>query len=1483
MPHPLLELALHVAALGTDAEVALLQGLPAQAHALWQAAEQQAQADAQAKLESWQPPAWAAGQAPVELLQGLLPLLLQALRHGEYLVPTSPPDVAGAWAWRNRWLLDLARSWGRHRLPLHTVPQQSPAGTQAACQLKLLLHDPHACCGQVLLLRLVRVHAPGSGLAIAPLPNSAFLPLTSDFQHALHDVRGLLLHHLAAHDACQDIALGWDLQAPAQLLWALEGPSAGGALALGGLWLLRDLLAPGDLRTQLHRIQQGMLFDTHVSAAIANALGGFGTVGQLPAKAAALAAHAQARQQTITVHAAWADEQQLGSNQAQVIGHPDLPALVRHIADLRPTLTAAQDALLQALLAHDLNQMQPPALDDDLLRQVAEIDLVRSLPHYALQRWAWWARASHGALHNRYVPLRLAADGQGVDDLPYAGLQQLLHENRGRGMAALLLRGAPGAGKSTLLQHHEQHLCHRLLLQWHAGLPIEQVPFYLPLSSLQAAEHVVDAWLPRLLRGQPAEVQALLDGANRSPGSPDPVLLLDGLNELETPEGLHRNDRAVDVLQQVRRHVAPAGPLLLCARSHHVFDLQSAVRAVPVDLLPWDDDEVRHYIERRLGTPSGSDDLWQALQRAPTVLEMCRNPFNLNGQCRLWQAMPAGSAKRLAIHRNDLFRRLLWEALAREVQPAEGTRMRSDWAPDADLLAPEQRRALREPGVLLREHLPPWPAGRGQLLPALFRQGRQQWLQLGQRQPPVPARERGAVELRWNNPLDATRPPQARQSVVHWLTDDPLLGPDPTRRERWRQRVANLGLLDEFRASGDRGAADADRGERSFKWRHQSWGEWLASVDLLPESPEQMPLAEREALAAQLRRGNAFVHTTPEAELQHLQDQAIALWDASQWPAPHTHYWLRVLEPNSDELRALACPVGQVQRWLRDVYGLSEADFAVRSDVPIEAMSRWQRYLDVGAITLRDGPDGLPLCQPDLRTWGSALQVGDAISLPPGQPWYSRPDGWRQLVLDHLWGPFKDRIWQALGEPRRRLLTEQAGTLQGPPVGDLDEVLGMALLGLPDARPWLRWLLQQQLWWPLAPVLPDLRRLLEGGVTGAWASPCAELQHLRRVLLLLSLDTGASVANRVQASGMLLGLDQAADLSPDDSLQHQWLALRTQAFGDGVDLRQRLQAGLMLGSLGDSLRYERVPAAGGHGLRPRAGLWATVPAGRHGIGSDPHDAFRRGDESPVFGSLQQPAFQIARLPLTVAEWQHFIDAEGYAADAPWWQAEVVGHAGRAWLLQGRAVGRLHRPRGWGQKWLCNPLQPVVGIALFEALAYAAWAATMPTDGPAPAVPTELQWEACVQDRPLAAPFDARQQAVWPHPVPPEGPGPLDFNHSGTRWGRPSPVGVFSNSFTDGGVADAAGNVWEWCCNSASSESAMGHGCETRRSGVSANWNLANGDSVRTLRGGSYRSTASDCRPAVRLRLTPANDDNDFGVRLVRIWPPKSESPTPIPE
>lgn len=387
------------------------------------------------------------------------------------------------------------------------------------------------------------------------------------------------------------------------------------------------------------------------------------------------------------------------------------------------------------------------------------------------------------------------------------------------------------------------------------------------------------------------------------------------------------------------------------------------------------------------------------------------------------------------------------------------------------------------------------------------------------------------------------------------------------------------------------------------------------------------------------------------------------------------------------------------------------------------------------------------------------------------------------------------------------------------------------------------------------------------------AAPNPVLQQLRRLLLLRSVDAGAVVRQRLQAAGVLQpdgggpGLLGQRMHGPDDAaLQRHWRQEWAQAFqGEGRDLRQRLQAGLLLGELGDNLRYDRRQMQDGSwhpGLRLKPALWAAVGApGQPNwfcIGSDRDDDQAFGGEKPPF--LQAlDYFEMASCPVTVGEWTRFVAAEGYKdSQAVWWQA--AGAAAQAWLRgrQGDNPGTVVVPNNWGHASQSNPLQPVTGITAHEALAYVAWAAPLYNDevragqpgGLRLALPTEVQWEAGVRGGP-AGPQDKRLQQRWPGQDIGQQAGALDFNHANTRWGWPSPVGVFSRSTTHHGVADAAGNVWQWCSNAVDQRATQGYEGLARQWAANLQVDPLDGQTERALRGGSFNLTSGHCRVAYR--------------------------------
>ncbi|MFQ5460283.1 MAG: formylglycine-generating enzyme family protein, partial [Anaerolineae bacterium] len=213
------------------------------------------------------------------------------------------------------------------------------------------------------------------------------------------------------------------------------------------------------------------------------------------------------------------------------------------------------------------------------------------------------------------------------------------------------------------------------------------------------------------------------------------------------------------------------------------------------------------------------------------------------------------------------------------------------------------------------------------------------------------------------------------------------------------------------------------------------------------------------------------------------------------------------------------------------------------------------------------------------------------------------------------------------------------------------------------------------------------------------------------------------------------------------------------------------------------------------------------------------------------------AFAMSRYPLTNAEWARFIDSGG-CDDERWWppgparewqQGSGTGRGGRddyrMWrqrLLEDPTLldehyrhGRVPKPlyHAWRrrlrmshdefeehlrekwpdgpkpvpQRWFdrnySNPSQPVTGVSWYEAQAYCLWLTAQ--TGRVHRLPTEAEWEA-------AARGPEGRIYAWGDDF-----DPLKCNMADTHLRRPSPVGVFVEGDTPGGISDVTGNVAEW--------------------------------------------------------------------------------------
>jgi len=203
---------------------------------------------------------------------------------------------------------------------------------------------------------------------------------------------------------------------------------------------------------------------------------------------------------------------------------------------------------------------------------------------------------------------------------------------------------------------------------------------------------------------------------------------------------------------------------------------------------------------------------------------------------------------------------------------------------------------------------------------------------------------------------------------------------------------------------------------------------------------------------------------------------------------------------------------------------------------------------------------------------------------------------------------------------------------------------------------------------------------------------------------------------------------------------------------------------------------------------------------------------------PVLGT---PNLLLGEYPVTVSEFQLFVDQGGYSQRSLW-------HDG--WELQEHE--RWEAPADWDYQ-RHFPNRPVVNVSWYEAAAY-------------------CRWLAIETGQPISLPHSGEWQAAAEHP---EGPFPwgaaepteelLNFDQ---HIGCPSPVGVYPAGRARGGHADMAGNVWEWCRDS-----------------------TAKGYSI--VRGGGWYSIAKYARSDYQYPFHPGNRYHDLGFRLACVMSP----------
>ncbi|MET8692040.1 alpha/beta fold hydrolase [Streptomyces bauhiniae] len=259
--------------------------------------------------------------------------------------------------------------------------------------------------------------------------------------------------------------------------------------------------------------------------------------------------------------------------------------------------------------------------------------------------------------------------------------------------------------------------------------------------------------------------------------------------------------------------------------------------------------------------------------------------------------------------------------------------------------------------------------------------------------------------------------------------------------------------------------------------------------------------------------------------------------------------------------------------------------------------------------------------------------------------------------------------------------------------------------------------------------------------------------------------------------------------------------------------------------------------------------WCVIPAGRALLGTDadsrrPLERFGTGwsyerEEPPH--RIEVHAFDMARYPVTIEQYQSFVEApDGFSADR-WWPP-----GGLEWK---QANAPAPRPPGLPEN------APQGNVTWYEATAYCAWLSAR--TGQEVRLPTEAEWE-----------WAARGPAGGLYPWGDDPDGSLANTREAAVL-QPMSVGSFENATPWGpyGPSDLIGNVWEWCSSAVETDSgafAYPYDAADGREGG------AGGDSVkRATRGGYFGTGQAVSRATLRGRDVPSVRVERQGFRPVR--------------
>ena len=248
-------------------------------------------------------------------------------------------------------------------------------------------------------------------------------------------------------------------------------------------------------------------------------------------------------------------------------------------------------------------------------------------------------------------------------------------------------------------------------------------------------------------------------------------------------------------------------------------------------------------------------------------------------------------------------------------------------------------------------------------------------------------------------------------------------------------------------------------------------------------------------------------------------------------------------------------------------------------------------------------------------------------------------------------------------------------------------------------------------------------------------------------------------------------------------------------------------------------------------------------------------------------------YWMGQSPVTVVQYQSFIDDGGYKQDRFW------SEAGRAW----RDKNSIKGPEEYSGVFSL-PNHPVVGVSWYEAHAFAKWltekarAAGWISEKGKICLPNEAEWEKAARGgttfptEPVVQPISKLIAEANPSLTKNENQGRIypwgdqmdaeKCSYGETGIGSPSTPGCFPGGMSSYGCEDMSGNVWEWQRN----KSFPPYPYPLK----DQSWDDPEGDEFRVLRGVSFYSFNFSVRCAYRYLNFPSYRLNFSGFRVIAL-------------